>query len=217
LPYRAEGGELFLGTEFTPIPREFDEFQDSPRDNPEKVKRISIWFPGSDRKGATLDAVRAMKSMNGKFVADVFVSKDFVKGEELATEIGLDDRFVFMNDSPVKARRMMAADFAITSPDASFHELMMLRVPCALISSPEVPEQQALGEYAGMNGFALYLGEAGSIGKESEQSVARLLSDKEGRQRMSIRVGELVDGLGRFRLADELLRLANPEGKQQTI
>lgn len=211
MEYRTDGGQLFLGTEFAPIPKEFDEYQDCPRDNPERAKRIVVSFPGSDRKGATLEAVRALKLLKGAFKADIFVGKDFACGEELAREIGLDDRFIFMNEGPAKARRMAAADFAIASPDETFHELMMLRVPTAIIANPEVQEQPGLGEYAGMSGFGLYLGEAGK-GSEAEASrlLAGFMGDKAARQRMSVRVGDLVDGLGRFRLADELLRLANP-------
>ncbi len=207
-PYRSEGGEMFLGTEFAMIPKEFDAYQDMQRENPEKVKHVFVGFPGSDRHGATLEAVRLLKALPERFVADIFVSRDFAHGEALAKAIGLDDRFIFMNDGPGKERKMAAADFAITSPDISFQELMMLHVPCALISNPESLGQSSIGEYAGMNGFALYLGEAGAA--ESGPALNRLLSDRDARERMSVRVGDLVDGLGRFRLADELLRLANP-------
>jgi spore coat polysaccharide biosynthesis predicted glycosyltransferase SpsG len=209
LQYRSDGGELFLGTEFTPIPKEFDDYQDCPRENPERVKRIIVSFPGADRSGATLEAVRALKSLKSKFIADIYVGKEFERGEDLASETGLDDRFIFMNDGPGKARRMAAADFAITAPDITFHELMMLRIPTAIIADKGIPEQPILGEYAGMNGFALYLGEAGELG-DAGKTMGDFLANQEGRQRMSVRVGELVDGLGRFRLADEILRLGNP-------
>jgi hypothetical protein len=92
---------------------------------------------------------------------------------------------------------------------------MMLRVPTALIANPECPGQSSLGEYAGMNGFALYLGEAGAADPGAGEAITRLLSDCETRNRMSMRVGDLVDGLGRFRLAEELLRLANPSCKDR--
>jgi UDP-2,4-diacetamido-2,4,6-trideoxy-beta-L-altropyranose hydrolase len=206
--YRSEGGEQFLGTEFAMIPKEFDDYQDMHRENPERVRRIFVGFPGSDRHGATLGAVRLLKELPERFVADIFVSRDFAHGEELAKEIGLDDRFIFMNDGPGKERKMAAADFAIAPPDMTFQELMMLRVPSALISNPESPGQSSLGEYVGMNGFALYLGEAGAI--ESGSGLRKLLADMDARERISMRAGELVDGLGRFRLADELFRLANP-------
>jgi hypothetical protein len=102
---------------------------------------------------------------------------------------------------------MAGADLAIVPPDMIFHELMMLRVPTALIADSDATGQQPLGEYAGMNGFGLYLGEAGSMAADSGRMIGQFISDMEARQRMSLRVAELVDGLGRFRLADELLRL----------
>jgi spore coat polysaccharide biosynthesis predicted glycosyltransferase SpsG len=210
--YRTDGGELFMGTEFSAIPKEFDAYQDMQRIPSEKIRRIFVWFPGSDRKGATLEAVRILKALSDKFVAVILVSKDFMHGEELAREIGLDDRFIFMNEGPGKERKMADSDFAIVSPDMPFQELMMLKVPTALIANPESKGQSALGEYCGMNGFALYLGEAGATDPEAGKAVKRLLSDLDGRERMSMRVGELVDGLGRFRLAEELLKLANPVG-----
>jgi spore coat polysaccharide biosynthesis predicted glycosyltransferase SpsG len=211
--YKSEG-PLFLGTEFSPIGREFDEFQDAHNEQPQKARRIFVHFPGSDRKGATLDAVRMLKAVKESFIADVFVGRDFSRGEELAGEIGLDDRFVFMNEGPARPRRMSDSDLAIVPPDTTFHEMMMLGVPCCLISQPECPGQDAIAEYAGMQGFALYLGQSGAIGggdSERPRILSAMISDLEGRKRMALRSGGLVDGLGRFRLATELLRVARRE------
>lgn len=206
LKYATDGGELLLGTEFSPIGKEFDIYQDSEKRIPERARRVLISFPGADRGAATLSAVRMLKSLKEPFIADVFVGKEFQHGEALAGETGLDDRFIFMNEGAGKARRMADADLAICPPDITFHELMMLKVPCALISSQDCPDQANIAGHAAQNGFALYLGEAGSV--DQAKALQDLLGDMDARERMSARTGELVDGLGRFRLAEELLRIA---------
>jgi spore coat polysaccharide biosynthesis predicted glycosyltransferase SpsG len=198
----AEGTELLLGTEFTPLPPEFDQYQEMGRVNPERARRIFVDGQGK----SALPAVRALRCIEDRFHAEVLVGPDFQQGEELAREIGLDQRFVVISDDCGRAKRMSAADMALTSPCTAFHELMLGGMPCALIS--ESAGEAVLAEYASRNNFAVSLGDASGLdAQQSAQILQRLMHDKAARDRMSARTAELVDGMGRFRLADELLKI----------
>lgn len=201
-----DGGALLLGTEFAALPQEFDGYQDSGRENPEKARRIFVSFPGADHSCATLSAVRVLKSLASGFLAEIVVSPDFLHGEALAREIGLDDRFIVISGEAGRAKRMAASDIAICSPSSTFYECLFLGLPTALLleSGAEAP----VAEYAAMEEFALHLSEAGATEPAAaSRALGRMMEDKAARDRTSARTAELVDGLGRFRLADELLRL----------
>lgn len=51
----------------------------------------------------------------------------------------------------------------------------------------------------------------------SAKSLEALLQDKPARDRMSGRLNGLVDGMGRFRLAEELLKLHRGEGQAERV
>ncbi len=193
-----EETSLLLGTEFALLPPEFDQFQDVRCANPEQAKRVLAYFSGPDH---ALLAVRLLKQVRGQFSATVLVGAG---GEELAREIGIDPRFMVMRNDGNIAKRLAACDFAITGPE-TLCEPALFSLPTALIGVSEV------SDYAAKNGLALSLGSADSLDVQSAKSLQALLSDKAARDRMSARLGELVDGLGRFRLADELLKLHRGE------
>jgi hypothetical protein len=93
----------------------------------------------------------------------------------------------------------------ITGPE-TLCEPALFSLPVALIGESPV------SDYAAKNGLALSLGAETGLDAQSAESLEALLSDKAARDRMSARLGGLVDGLGRFRLADELLRMCRSGG-----
>lgn len=199
LEYHCDGA-LLLGTEFALLPAEFDQFQDARCANPEKVRRILV-YPGA--KDYSLEAVRLLKSVRGQFSAAIITGPE-ARGEELAREIGIDPRFDVLRDDGSIAKRLASCDFVVTGPE-TFCEPALFALPTALIG------ESPASDYAARNGIALSLGAADAMDAQSVKYLQALLSDKEARDRMSARLGELVDGLGRFRLADELLKLYRGE------
>jgi len=229
-----DGTELLLGTEFAQLRQEFEEYQDIRRENPERIRRILVTFGGSDPKGASVTAVRALKSLADAFTATVVVGRCFRKGEELAREIGLDDRFMVLRDVPDMSKKMAMADLAIASPSTTFYELLFFRLPSILITQAD--NQVMIADYAGKMGLAMSLGYmgydkgadadagagkvAGGDGGDSGKLAAvikQLMADKPERDRMSARMSDLVDGLGRFRLATELLRIYQERSSRDNV
>jgi spore coat polysaccharide biosynthesis predicted glycosyltransferase SpsG len=196
---RDDDAALLLGTEFAPLAPEFDAFQDYSLANPDRARRILAYFNGSD---SALEAVGLLKQVRSQFSAIVLSGPS--NGEELARAIGLDPRFMVMRNEGHVAKRLASCDLVITGPE-TLCEPALFTLPVALIGASPV------SDYAARNGLALSLGAAGSLDRQAAKSLDALLSDKSARDRMSARLDGLVDGMGRFRLAEELLRLYRGE------
>ena len=189
--YAGSGAETLLGTEFFALPRAFDEFQDFRPEVPEKCRKIALHL-GQDRKGASVSLVRKLKKARGGFIATICILPDSPNGQALASEIGLDSRFIVAGADP---RRMAQAEVAVGS-ESTFNELLLFRVPTLL------PPGSPLSDYAAKAGMCAILSE-----DRPEDDILSLMADKGPRERMSARMSELGDGLGRYRLAEELLKM----------
>ncbi len=200
-----EETDLLLGAEYSLLPKEFDPYQDFQRTNPEKASRILISFEDGDPRSVSLDIVRALKPVQEQYHATVVVGRDFGKGEELGVEIGLDPRFMVIQSMSDLPRRMASADLAITDSGNSFHGSIFFRLPAMLVNYR--PKDTAITEFISMNGLGIPLGEANRIDHAfATASIKKILDDKPERDRISGRMNEMIDGLGRFRLADALLK-----------
>ncbi len=200
--------QMLLGTEFVQLRKEFDSYSDFKRENPETVKHILVSFGGSDIKGVTIFAVKALKKLKENFLVYVITGRSFRRGEELAQLVGLDSRFVILPEVSDMARRMEKIDLAISSPSWTFYALAFFKTACVLICY--VDNQKLILDYAGKNGLAVAVGEIGSIDvDELTSALSKLINDKESRDNLSRRLDELVDGLGRYRLAESILSSFN--------
>ncbi|HSB47808.1 MAG TPA: hypothetical protein VLD37_07390 [Candidatus Bilamarchaeum sp.] len=187
--------ETLLGTEFYPLPGPFDAFQDFQRETGERCRKIAI-HPGGDESGLAAKALRALKASKMHFLATILLPENFAHGDNIAREIGLDERFIVADRDP---RRLMDADLGIASPE-TIHELIFFRIPSCLYGAQGAP---LLSDYASRSGLSLPLPDAGS----SLSLIEGLMENAEERKRMSARMTDLVDGLGRFRLAEDILRI----------
>ncbi len=203
LPYESEG-ELLLGTEFALLAEEFDQYQEFKRQTEEKAGRIVVHFRGTDFRRGTIAAVAALKSVQENFSCTIITGMGFKGGEELAREIGLDGRFIVIGDESSLPRKLAAADMAVVSP-ASLSELLFFKLPCILMAEEDC-QADAIG-YMARNGMAVSGGNANESDiPRLKDKIKQLMGSKAERKRMSARMEDLVDGLGRFRIAEELLR-----------
>jgi spore coat polysaccharide biosynthesis predicted glycosyltransferase SpsG len=191
--------ELLLGTEFIPLPPSLDAYAEQARQNPESARKVLVCLSGRD----VLRAVEALKALDGNFSATISLEPGFGYGEQLASEIGLDPRFITLTE-PDPSRRFASSDLAIAGPEL-LAEILFFSLPAILVGG----EADAQAEYAARSGMARYLPAFGaqSLSREAEA----LMGDAGARGRMSARMEGLVDGLGRYRLAAELKRICRGE------
>lgn len=206
LPYHYdENTLLLLGTEFVQIRQEFDQYEDFQRKNPDEAKHILVSFGGSDVKGATLLVVKALKSITNHFSATIVIGKTFKNSEALAKEIGLDSRFTVLQDVTDISKKMAMCDLAISSPSTTFYELAFFRIPTIIIVQAD--NQELIADYAGKNGLAISVGDIKNVDPTLlAKTISDLISNKPERDRISARLDGLVDSLGRFRVAEEILK-----------
>lgn len=188
--YSNAGAELLLGAEFFALGREFDPFQDAGRETPERCRKIAVHL-GADRDGACLGIIKTLKALEERCVFTLCLPKGYRHGEALASEIGLDGRFIVADQGP---RRLAQADVAICSRH-TLNELLFFRLPFL------VPSGGALSEYAAKSELGLVLEGQG------ESQIRSLIEDMPRRERMSARMSDMVDGLGRYRLSEEIFRI----------
>ncbi|MFH1785486.1 MAG: hypothetical protein ABH842_03575 [Candidatus Micrarchaeota archaeon] len=187
--------ELLLGTEFYPLLSEFDQHEDFERTISDSVKHILIDL--EDDGAITVQIIQILKDLKDHFSVTIVTGKNFIKGEDLAKLIGLDGRFIVLQD-PDPIKRFSIADIAITNQNW-FNEIMFFRLPSLVIG----PKSNLL-DYIGKNELALTL--MGTPNNDEMRSVVfTLFKDKNTRENISKRLFELIDNLGRFRLANEIL------------
>jgi len=196
---------LLLGSEFAPLPPEFDQHMDGAEEGDGRARRMLVHFEGSDFRGALLKCAKALMALPNHFRCTLLTGPDYQHGKELAGLVGLDQRFMVMSESGSLQRRLSSSDILIVSP-RHLSEALFLRKPAILLSEKDwhVP----IAQYASRMGMAHDSGPAEDADEADIRAKASLLLDDQGeRERLRKRGDELVDGLGRFRIADELLSL----------
>lgn len=193
---------LFLGSEFFSLSNIFDDFSDYKRENPDSAKRLMVYLGSKDRNGITLNIVSALASIKENFTATLVLDKDFSRGSDLAAIIGLDDRFVIINDSNEVKKKMAMCDLAIIGSCDIFYEFAFFKVPCINVLLSE--NDLVLSNYLSQNSFTI---QSSTSIEDLKRTISSLINDKLSRDRLSLRLEELIDGLGRFRVAQEIIRV----------
>jgi spore coat polysaccharide biosynthesis predicted glycosyltransferase SpsG len=191
----SDNTELLIGTEFCPLPPEFDNYADFERITSDVVKHVLVDL--EDDGALTLGVIQVIKELKSNFSVTVITNPNFKKGEELARLVGLDSRFLIVTDQN-SLKRFSLADVAITSPNLS-NEVFFFRLPSVMIGSKSISL-----DYIGRNELAVTI--VGSPPAEEIRSALFPLFDNPAlRDTISKRLYELIDNLGRFRLADKIL------------
>ncbi|GAA3243706.1 PseG/SpsG family protein [Nonomuraea helvata] len=156
------------------------------------VPRVLCFFGGTDSAGVASAWAGALRATGAAFEATV-VSPEPFEADGPITVIPPTDRLPDL---------MAEADLVVTAAGSAIWELLYLGVPTAL---SWVADNQLIG-YEELVGR----GVAAGLGREADARavgvLARLLADPAAREEHGWRGSGLVDGLGRERVADALLR-----------
>ncbi|MEU4578152.1 hypothetical protein [Nonomuraea sp. NPDC023979] len=155
--------------------------------------RVLCFFGGTDSAGVAPRWTKALLSTGAPFEATVISPEPFEAGESVAV-VPPTDRLPEL---------MARADLVVTAAGSAAWELLHLGVPTALTW---VAANQLTG-YEELVAGGLAAGLGPEPGAAAVDTLARLLTDPELREEYGSRGRDLVDGRGRERVADALLRL----------
>ena len=196
-------GELHAGWEWVPLRPEFDGVGRLPDGT---IPRVLVTMGGSDPRGFTLQAVRALRQSSRNFATTVVIGPAFPHREALAALLSCPGRAFELLEAPESMSQVMAgADLALASFGVTAYELAAVGVPALyLCLSPDHADSAGAFVEAGI---ALSLGFQEKI---SETALALLvddlLADRAKCRAMGEKAHGLVDGKGAGRIAECIIR-----------
>jgi spore coat polysaccharide biosynthesis predicted glycosyltransferase SpsG len=173
------------------------------------VPKVFAFFGGTDAFGAGPYVVQALAATGVPFEATVVAPTAGLSNRIAAVQLQPGQRVDVTGPTRQLAAAVLEADLTISASGTSTWELLCLGATAGLVC---VVDNQVMGyERAVATGTAAGVGLLSDL-KEDPSSAAdvlkRLLTEPAERTRMAVAGWELVDGKGRERVADALLRLS---------
>lgn len=180
----------------------------APEDRTSAVPRVFAFFGGTDAFGAGPYVAHALAATGLPFEATVVAPAPDLAARIAAVELQPHQRLDVIGPTDQLAARVRDADLTVSASGTSTWELLCLGATAALVC---VVDNQVMGyERAVGTGAAAGLGLLSALQQDrssADQVLERLLGDPAERGRLARAGWELVDGRGRERVADALLRL----------
>ncbi|TDW70846.1 spore coat polysaccharide biosynthesis predicted glycosyltransferase SpsG [Kribbella pratensis] len=172
------------------------------------VPKVFAFFGGTDAFGAGPYVARALAATGLPFEATVVAPSPELAARIAAVELQPHQRLQTIGPTNQLAARVREADLTISASGTSTWELLCLGATTGLVC---VVDNQVMGyERAVGTGAAAGLGLLSALETDASSAVTtlkRLLTDPAERGRLASAGWALVDGRGRERVADALLRL----------
>jgi UDP-2,4-diacetamido-2,4,6-trideoxy-beta-L-altropyranose hydrolase len=189
------------GPKFALLRPEFAEQRADLRQRDGKVRRIFVFFGGTDPSNQTSKALQAITSIQHHGIAtDVVVGATNPHKEMVREFCSAHSGFAFHLQTDRMAQLMAAADLAIGAGGSTTWERCAVALPSIVVTVAEnqVPSTLAMAEH----GCLLYLGNQDEVSAEAiAHLVLVLLETPRWLLLMSARSAELVDGRGAERVA----------------
>ncbi|MGW7687140.1 PseG/SpsG family protein [Kribbella sp. NPDC054772] len=172
------------------------------------VPRVFAFFGGTDAFGAGPHVARALVATGLPFEATLVAPGPALAAQIAAVELQPHQQLQVIGPTDQLAAQVREADLTISASGTSTWELLCLGATAGLVC---VVDNQVMGyERAIDTGAAAGLGLLSALEADTSLAVPvlkRLLTDSAERGRLARAGWELVDGRGRERVADALLRL----------
>lgn len=167
-----------------------------------EVRRILIFFGGSDPTNETSKALTGVLQMDREYQIDVVIGSSHPHKEAIATQAEmLPGRFHLHIQTSKMAELMASADLAIGAGGSAAWERCCVRLPA--IISVLADNQASIAEQLQSLGAAISLGPADALAP-SDYAAAILALTPERVSLLSENCGHLTDGQGASRSADAL-------------
>lgn len=193
-----------LGPKYALLRSEFRDARERLRIRDGKVKRIFVFFGGSDLTNETGKALRAMELLGRHDIAvDIVLGPMNQNRSELA-RICAGFPSVTLHRSVGNIAELMAnADLAVGAAGSTTWERCALALPGVVVSVAD--NQIAIAEGVGKTGAQLYLGAASELTPAAvAEAIRSLLDDPEKLVSMSAASYQLVDILGSRRVVEAM-------------
>ncbi|HEY6895650.1 MAG TPA: UDP-2,4-diacetamido-2,4,6-trideoxy-beta-L-altropyranose hydrolase [Rhodocyclaceae bacterium] len=202
--------QCFLGPRYALLRPEFSRLREACPVRRE-LRRILIFFGGSDPTDETGKALAGVCRAGGDWQVDVVVGSSYPHREALASQVAeTPERLHLHVQTPHMAELMAAADLAIGAGGSASWERCCLRLPA--IVSVLADNQAPIAERLQRLDAAVNLGTAVALGANDYAAAINALTPAK-LARLSENSALLADGLGAPRLADALEQLIR--SKQQ--
>jgi len=213
---RREETQFLLGPAYAILREEFAAARRPPQLRP-VARELLLTFGGGDDGGACLACLDAL---GGRLDLRMTILAGGLNPNVPQIEAWLRAHpkveAVLLVDTPDVARRMAAADFAITAAGTTTFECAYLGVPSLLLQI--APNQRGNAEAWGRLGVAVDLGPLADMdGERLRRELEQLAHDPARRQAMADRGRAQVDGAGAARLARTLIGEHGPKTVQTLL
>lgn len=194
-----------LGPAYAPIRQEIADLAEQTPPWNETANRAIVTMGGSDSKRVTPAIVRAFDGVN--LTVDVIVGPGFSSEQERTVCAAAEDigtTVEISRDPSDLPRRMLDADFAVTTASSTTYELLALGTP--IISIPVVDNQQPIAEALADKDLALVL-ERNATTTSIERAISKYVDNQDIRRERQQAGRKLVDGKGAERVMRALTEL----------
>jgi UDP-2,4-diacetamido-2,4,6-trideoxy-beta-L-altropyranose hydrolase len=194
--------QLLLGPKYALLREEFRVLREQVKVRNGEVKKILVFFGGVDADNYTFQTIEALSEFSFEFKVDVVIgaqhpSKSQI--EDACTKKG----FVCHVQTPYMAALMADVDLAIGAGGSACWERCCLGLPSLLIALAD--NQIAIAKELDYINACIYLGSKDDfIFLNLKQFLFQILSNPEKIQKISEKAFSIVDGLGVFRVGDEM-------------
>ena len=188
--------QKLLGPKYALLRKEFYAARKNLRQRDGTIKRILIFFGGSDPTNETIKALAAIKLLNRPDIAvDVVVGKTNRNKQQVERLCNSLHNVLFYCNVENMAYLMSIADLAIGAGGTSTWERCCLGLPSLMIALAH--NQVAIAETSGWIGIGVYLGLSESVSPYIiKLEIEKLLYNKRDMINASIKAIKLVDGQG---------------------
>ena len=204
---REDYTQLFLGTEYVLLRREFWQWQNWQRVINSKARKILVTLGGSDPDNVTLKVIQALPLASNNLEIIVVVGGSNLHHEELQSVVTESNLAISLQQNVCNMPELMAwADIAIAAGGSTNWELAFMGLPSIVITIAE--NQKAIAAELDRQGIIINLGWHRDVNVEQiGLLLGELIGDRAKREIMSNRGRELVDGNGASRVVSEMISM----------
>ncbi|MBE5866187.1 MAG: UDP-2,4-diacetamido-2,4,6-trideoxy-beta-L-altropyranose hydrolase [Lachnospiraceae bacterium] len=201
------GMRLLLGVDYAPVKREFLTAEYQIRD---EVRNILITMGGSDKLNIAGNLCRHLiEDLSEEVSLTVIGGRFNGRINELMKLHRKHPRIKVLVDVPDMWNRMQEADIAVSAAGSTMYELSAMGVPtvCCYYADNQRRMAEACASRLELINAGDYRKDPDGVLKIMSDEICQLVNSKEKREKLSIRMKQVVDGKGVERIAQELCNI----------